>query len=80
MENFIGDARVFLMWNTTMYNDDNVYAVHRGSISDMESLGWERYEKCYILNTRQETTMDELEVGVVLESADYKGVYLTRLA
>ena len=66
-----GDARVFLVVNTTEYNDDGKWAVVSCDFSDLHGL---------VFGDDDIDRIDVLKVGEVLNDFDFKGVLIIRIA
>lgn len=66
-----GIEKVFVMINSTNYNNDGKYCIHIGNLAEMAELG---------MNTSEDVNeLNNLDVdGVAL--TDYKGCYVIRIA
>lgn len=66
-----GDTRVFVVINTTEYNEDNRWSVITASIDDLNDLGFDLVEV---------ERIDGLNVCGILNDFDFYGVILIRIA
>lgn len=66
-----GDTRVFVVINTTEYNEDNRWSVNTASIDDLNDLGFDLVEV---------ERIDGLNVGGILTDFDFHGVIVIRVA
>lgn len=75
------DSRIFLVINTTDYNEDGIasYDSVRG-IQGCKSMGWCDVEHYTRYQSGTSITIDEMLVGDIVTSGDYKGAYLMRIA
>lgn len=66
-----GDTRVFLVINTTEYNNDGKWGVIKAGIEDLANLGFDDEDI---------ERIDGLNVGGILTDFDFNGVILIRVA
>lgn len=66
-----GDTRVFLLINTTEYNNDGKWGVIKASIEELDGLG---------LDSEDVKRVDNIDVGDVLTDFDFRGVMVIRVA
>lgn len=66
-----GDTRVFLVINTTEYNNDGKYAAVDAKFSELSGLGFDADEQ---------DAIDRLPIGEVCKDFDCKGVIVIRIA
>lgn len=74
------DTRRFLVINTTNYNNDNNAMVQIADIDGCMNLGWNPDETNFNIRSNSQRFIDEMQVGDVLESNDFNGAYLMRIA
>ncbi len=71
-----GDARRFLVINTTKYNLDGKYTVHETDFAGTQELGF--------IEPEHQRAIDSLPIGGILgqntEFAPYRGLYVMRVA
>lgn len=66
-----GDTRVFVVINTTDYNEDHRWSVVNAEIDDLAGLGFDEVEI---------ERIDGLNVGGILNDFDFNGVIVIRIA
>ena len=66
-----GDTRVFVVINTTDYDNDTAWSVVTANVYDLAGLGFD--------NADQER-IDGLNVGGILTDFDFDGVIVIRIA
>lgn len=66
-----GDTRVFVVINTTEYNEDNRWSVITARIDDLKDLGFDLVEV---------ERIDGLNVGGILTNFDFHGAIVIRIA
>lgn len=71
MKEINGDARVFVVINTTEYNNDGKWCVQTASFAQLPELGF---------TTEDLKTIDGITVGWMVDHFDYKGVLVIRIA
>jgi hypothetical protein len=75
------DSRIFLVINTTDYNEDGIasYDSVRG-IQGCKSMGWCDVEHYTHYQSGRPMAIDEMSVGDIIVAGDYNGAYLMRIA
>ena len=71
MKEINGDTRVFVVINTTEYNNDGKWGVITASLDEMDGLGF---------NKEDVKRLDEMLVGEILTDWDFTGVIVIRIA
>jgi hypothetical protein len=71
----------FAIINTTEYNeDDTASIIIANSYDECIELGWSMQEEYQISMTTQMRFISTMEVGELLESNDFQGAYIMRIA
>ena len=71
MKQVAGNVKMFVLINTTNYNNDGKYCVSIGNLNEMKELGFTTEEEI--------RTLDRLEVDE-LATTDFVGCYVIRIA
>lgn len=71
MKEISGDTRVFVVINTTEYNNDGRWGVTTVAFNELESVGFHEEDVKRI---------DEILVGEILTDWDFTGVIVIRIA
>lgn len=72
MKEISGDTRVFVVINTTEYNNDGKWGVTTVAFNELESIGFNFAEDV--------KRIDDLLVGEMLNEFCYRGVIVIRIA
>ena len=74
------DTRVYIVINTTEYNDDHIAMVQDcNGLKDCANFGWDLTEKYMCVQLHCEKSIEELEIGDMIISHYYVGAYLMRV-
>ena len=83
-EQFSTPARgkmLFAVINTADYDDSNVGTVQTAvGLEECDEYGWQPTDTGINLRTNKTMSVEELEVGDIIESDMYKGAFLMRLS
>jgi hypothetical protein len=72
---------IYTVINTTEYNNDGVATVQQAvGLEECEALGWNSNEIGINLYTHEECKLKDLNVGEIMESVDFEGAYIMRIA
>ena len=71
MKEIAGNIKMFVLINTTKYNEDGKYSVIVGNLNEMKELGFDTEEEI--------NALDMLEVDSMI-TTDFVGCYVMRIA
>jgi hypothetical protein len=74
------DTKVYAVINTTEYNDGNACVQVAMGEEGASELGWTSDSLGDNLYTREIVKVSDLRVGEIMESADFVGAYIMRVA
>ena len=78
---FTIDTKVYAVINTTDYNEDGNASVQIAmGLEGASELGWEKNALGYHLHTRDIIEVVDLKVGDIMESEDFVGAFIMRIA
>ena len=72
---------IYVAINTIEYNNDGKVAVQQAvGLEQCDDLGWRSNDVGINLYTHEECKLKDLKVGEIMESVEYKGAYIMRIA
>lgn len=75
------DTKVYAVINTTDYNEDGTASVQIAiGLEGANELGWQKNALGYNLYTREIIEVADLKVGDIMESEDFVGAFIMRIA
>ena len=78
---FMIDTKVYVVINTTDYNKDGNASVQIAKgLEGATELGWDKNALGYHLHTRDIVEVADLKVGDMIESEDFVGAFIMRIA
>jgi hypothetical protein len=72
---------IYAIINTSEYNNDGKASVQQAvGLKECDDLGWRSNDIGINLYTHKECELNDLKVGEIMESVEYKGAYIMRIA